>query len=221
MVDRWVRIELTNDSGRTIKKIAEHHCRGEWSADWAPPDVVPNGTLIPFQAQNFGGDAAPSAEGWIKFGIPYIDNDGNSAQDELYVYWDNPFIGLPTVKYVVSTQVVQPDCDYNKQPIDLSFPPRPSNFTVFEDLVASGNQTPLGVNLLQGGVPFAGGPVLAAIIFGGNQNEPNIFRIARLAPKPNSIGSFAKAWGFDSRLGLRRLIPDAPAISLRKYFGIA
>jgi hypothetical protein len=221
MPDRSVRIELTNTSGQTIKKTFEHHCHGNWTDGWAPPNEIPNNTSAPFQAENNAGDPLPAAEGYVTFGIPYRDKDNNPMQDELYLYWSNPFIGVPQVKGSVSTQPVQPDCDFQKQAIDLRFPPPPSSFTVFEDFEGEGGHGALlFTDLLHGGIPFFGGPVLATLIFGGWAQGESLSLYCTLANKPNSIGGFAHAWGFDPRLGLRRLIPDAPAISLRKYFGI-
>jgi hypothetical protein len=221
MPDRWVRFNLQNASGQTIKKIFEHHCHGNWTDGWAPPNEIPNNTGASFQAENNAGDPLPAAEGYVKFGIPYRDKNDKPQQDELYLYWNAPFIGEPWVNGSVSTQPVQPDCDFEKQRIDLQSPPLPSNWTIFENFEGSAQGGALfGTDLLHGGVPFVGGPVLATLIFTGFSQERSRTFDCTLVNKPNSIGGFSHAWGFDPRLGLRRLIPDAPVISLRKYFGI-
>src|SRR5215469_11224890 len=119
MPDRWVRFELQNASGQTIKKIFEHHCHGNWTDGWAPPNEIPDSTSAAFQAENNAGDPLPATEGYVKFGIPYTDKNNNPMQDELYLYWSARFLGIPRVKGSVSTKTLKSDCDFQQQPGDL------------------------------------------------------------------------------------------------------
>jgi hypothetical protein len=217
MPARSVNFTLTNSSGSTIAKTFEHHCHGQWTDGLSAPATIPNGATIVFQAES--GGILTGAEGYVKYGVPSTDTNGDPTQDELYLYWDNPFLGQTKASGLVSTQSVQPDCDFEKQP--PGFPPLPSRFAIFGQR-AGGPGAPLQAfwDFASGGIPFAGPLIDVAIIFGNVHNEPEATLILTLAPAPTSVGGFSVAWGFDPRRGLRALTRDAPVISLRNLFGI-
>ena len=71
-----------------------------------------------------------------------------------------------------------------------------------------------------GAIPIIGPLLDLAIIFGGVLETANVTLRVALGLAPDNVNGFAAGWGFDSRLGLRRLMADAPVISLRRFFGI-
>src|SRR5260370_13019356 len=113
MPARSMNISLTNASGITITKTFEHHCHGQYTDGMAPPGTIANGQTVVFQAESAG--VATGTEGYVKYGVPSgTDNNGNPTTDELYLYWDVPFIGTPKAIGTVSTASVQPDCDFDR-----------------------------------------------------------------------------------------------------------
>src|SRR5260370_23281712 len=126
MPARSVNITLANSSGSTITKTFEHHCHGQWTDGLSAPATIASGATAVFQAESAG--ILTGAEGYVKYGVPSTNTNGDPTQDELYLYWDNPFIGQTKASGLVSTQSVQPDCDFEKQP--PGFPPLPSRFAI-------------------------------------------------------------------------------------------
>jgi hypothetical protein len=142
-------------------------------------------------------------EGYVKFSIDTIG-------DTVYIYWDNPFVGVTTARGQVSTQDVEPDCDFEKTG-GSSFPPAESAFEIFQTFSGGGPGGPSGIGLI------AQLPIAPFIIFGtiGIQEDATIF--LTLGRKTSSLMTFAKHRGVDPSRGIRSFMMSAHTTSLKSF----
>jgi len=116
---RAFRVRLTNDSGFTLTKTFDHLCHGDWTPGLRPSDSIAVGQTVEWRSESSG--LATGTEAYVKYRI-------ESIGDTVYIYWDNPFtLGTTTAKGGVSTQDIEPDCDFEKTG-GSDFPPEQSNF---------------------------------------------------------------------------------------------
>jgi hypothetical protein len=142
-------------------------------------------------------------EGYVKFSIDTIG-------DTVYIYWDNPFVGVTTARGQVLTQDVEPDCDFEKTG-GSSFPPAESAFEIFQTFSGGGPGGPSGIGLI------AQLPIAPFIIFGtiGIQEDATIF--LTLGRKTSSLMTFAKHRGVDPSRGIRSFMMSAHTTSLKSF----
>jgi hypothetical protein len=151
---------------------------------------------------------ATGTEAYVKYSIDGIG-------DTVYIYWDNPFLlGVTHAKGQVSTQDVEPDCDFEKTPGGGTFSPPPSKFDLFRDFLSGGPGGPSGIGLVAE-VPFA--PI---IIFGTAGIIEDAFTALTLARKSNSLKTFALRRGVDASQGIRSSVLAAGQNSLRSIMGL-
>lgn len=145
MAERSFRIWLTNKSKHDLYLKDGHICEGDWTdpgGDWMPPNVIPSGTQSGWQSED--SHLLQGTEGWVRYniGIPQEVIPGGSTAppvklaDEIYIYWDNPYIATSKSsttrsKSAVSVSGTQPDCDASAgAPQGSNFPSPPE--TQFE-----------------------------------------------------------------------------------------
>jgi hypothetical protein len=204
MSARAFKIELLNVSGSHLTKTFDHLCGGDWTPSLRPPDSIPPGNRVVWRSESSG--IATGTEAYVKYRI-------DSFGDTVYIYWDNPFFGVTHAKGQVSTQDVEPDCDFETSP-GSSFSPPPSKFEIFQDFAAGGPGGPAGLGLMAE-IPFA--PV---IIFGTVGIQEDAFISLAVAPKPSSLRSFSLRRGVDPSQGIRSPMLAAGSNSLRSIMGI-
>jgi hypothetical protein len=212
---RAFNVWLINGTEVTISKTFDHLCGGDWTPALSPPSSIPANSQVLFRSESAG--IATGTEGYVKYGIPSFDSNNNPTQDELYIYWDNPFaFGVTHGLAQVSTQGIQPDCDYTKTAGNV-FPPPPSRFQVFKQSAAGpgGSLEPFW--------ELAAGPIFAVpILFGNLGIVDEGTMILELAPVPNpaSVRSFAMNRGFDVSKGLRAFTGYVSGVSMKTYMGL-
>ncbi len=205
MAARAFRVEFANGSGSSLTKTFDHLCGGDWTPSLRPPDSIPAGSTVVWRSESSG--IATGTEAYVKYRI-------DSVGDTVYIYWDNPFLfGVTHAKGQVSTQDVEPDCDFEKSS-GSSFSPPPSGFDIFQTASSGGPGGPAGIGFVAE-IPFA--PV---IIFGtvGIQEDASIS--LTLAPKTRSLRPFALRRGVDPGRGIRTPMHAAGSNSLRSTMGI-
>jgi hypothetical protein len=121
---RSYRVFLSNNTDFDLIKTDSHLCGGEWTSDeWTPPASIPARTQKGWQSESDG--IATGTEGWVKYrlALPDLVIPGGTPPppklgDEVYVYWDNPFLGSPFIKRsatltrsAVTLSGTKPDCD--------------------------------------------------------------------------------------------------------------
>jgi hypothetical protein len=214
MSQRAFNIFLINNSGVTISKTFDHLCGGDWTPALSPPPSIPDGKQVEFRSESAG--IATGTEGYVKYGIPSFDSDHNPTQDELYIYWDNPYLGTNTAITQVSTQGIQPDCDFDKTG-GSGFPPPPSRFKISRgDAAVDGS----GLDPVWGVVL---GPIYALpILFGqiGKVDEATLILELAPVPNPTSVMMFARERGFDLTKGLRAFTGNVAGVSMKTFLGL-
>ncbi len=106
MPARTYDIFLRNESGSTLTKTFDHLCHGSFTPGLAPPDSIASSQEIRLKAESDG--FATGTEGYVKYSI--------GGRDTVYIYWDNPFtLGVTHLKTQVSTEDIEPDCDFEKK----------------------------------------------------------------------------------------------------------
>jgi hypothetical protein len=211
---RAFNVLLWNNSGVTITKTFDHLCHGDWTPLLSPPNSIPANTEVKFRSESSG--IATGTEGYVKYAIPSFDRNNNPTQDELYIYWDNPFVGNTQGRAQVSTADIQPDCDFDKTG-GSQFPPLPSRFEIYHYQAAGpgGSLEPFW--------EVAAGPLFALPIWFGNlANTDEGTLVLELAPVPNpaSVRAFAQHRGFDLNKGLRAFTGNVPVVSLKTFMGL-
>ncbi|HXG30801.1 MAG TPA: hypothetical protein VNK81_04075 [Thermodesulfobacteriota bacterium] len=114
MPARTVTIDIQNATDIVLTKSAEHHCWGEWTPALNPHDQILPGEVHRFKSES--GGPITGTEGYVKYQLQYesFAADGNpvSHNDTLYIYWNNPIMGVTEVKAFISDGTdVRPDCD--------------------------------------------------------------------------------------------------------------
>jgi hypothetical protein len=112
MAVRQYTIQLANYSGNTLTLLTHKFCDGEWSSGMAAPSSIPTGRVVTFRAES---DAVlRGTEGYVIYSCPDNSNDPSiTSQDpagtptQLYVYWDNPYIGTTRAGVIVSTADIE------------------------------------------------------------------------------------------------------------------
>lgn len=205
MSARAFRFKLQNNSGHVLTKTFDHLCGGDWTPSLRPPDSIPVGAEVTWRSESSG--VGTGTEAYVKYRIEGVG-------DTVYIYWDNPFLGGVTqAKGQVSTEDVQPDCDFEKSSGN-TFPPPPSNFDIFQTFAAGGPGGPAGIGFIAQ-IPFA--PV---IIFGtvGIQEDATIG--LTLGGKVRTLAAFASRRGVDASKGIRSAVLATGKNSLRAVMGL-
>ncbi len=103
---RSVRVHVYNESSYlTMQRTALQSCSGTWTDGWAPPptSIAPGKDSL-FQAESDG--VATGAIGYIKFDLVAA----NGKHGMVYLYWDNPYLGVTNFKIKTDKQDVTVDC---------------------------------------------------------------------------------------------------------------
>jgi hypothetical protein len=103
---RSVRVHVYNESSYlTMQRTALQSCSGAWTDGWAPPptSIAPGKDSL-FQAESDG--VATGAIGYIKLDL--VAADGKHGM--VYLYWDNPYLGVTNFKIKTDKQDVTVDC---------------------------------------------------------------------------------------------------------------
>jgi hypothetical protein len=205
MSARAFRFTLQNESGHSLTKSFDHLCGGDWTPSLRPPDSIATDRQAAWRSESAG--VATGTEAYVKYII-----DG--AGDTVYIYWDNPFaFGVTHAKGQVSTQDVEPDCDF-QGPSGSTFPPPPSKFELFQSFASGGPGGPSGIGLIAE-LPFA--PIL---VFGTAGIQEDAFMSLTLSRKSNSLRTFALRRGVDASKGIRTAVLGTGKNSLRSIMGL-
>lgn len=126
---RSVRVHIYNESSYlTMQRTALQSCSGGWTDGWAaPPDTIAPGANSLFQAESDG--VATGAIGYIKFDLLAA----NGKHGMVYLYWDNPYMGVTTFKLRTDQMDVPVDCgptDQNASTFGDSSNPPPLDFGI-------------------------------------------------------------------------------------------
>ncbi len=132
---RNFRVFLSNNTDFDLHRTAHVLCSalgGDsiWtSGDWEPPEIIPARSERAWQSESSG--IATGTEGFVKYRIAKPRSDvipGGppplpNLEDELYIYWVNPFMASPAssspptkAKCAIDPDGVNLDCDPDGQP---------------------------------------------------------------------------------------------------------
>lgn len=128
MAARQYTISFRNQSGSTLTLLSKNLCGGEWTGGQAPPNSIPTGQSVAIGSQSDG--TATGTEGYVI----YVAGDGT----QLYIYWDNPFIGTTRAASLVSN--VDIESNFLQGNCSASYPSGGSTFSAtpaFEVVPAS------------------------------------------------------------------------------------
>jgi hypothetical protein len=204
MSARAFRFTLQNESGHSLTKSFDHLCHGDWTPSLRPPDSIPAGQQAEWRSESAG--TATGTEAYVKYTI-----DG--VGDTVYIYWDNPFaFGVTHAKGQVSTQDVEPDCDFEKTP-GSTFSPPPSKFELFKNFELGGPGGPSGIGFI------AEIPLAPIIVFGTVGIRDDAFISLTLARRSNSLKTLALRRGVDATQGIRSSVLATGNNSLRSIMG--
>lgn len=102
---RYVLRNQTTDC--SLNLISQHRCFGDWTPGWEPPGAINAGEERGFQGES--GTIVSGTEGWVKYGI--TNNSDGSIPGLIYLYWNNPYLGVTYQKLSLSGSDVRADCD--------------------------------------------------------------------------------------------------------------
>ncbi len=203
MAARTVQIILTNHSGFALTKSFDHLCHGDWTPQLRPPDTIADGAKVTWKSES--GGIATGTEAYVKY---TIDRNG----DTVYIYWDNPFtLGVTTAKCLVSTQDIEPDCDFEKTKGGAAFPPPPSMF-------ALARTDEVG----EGGEKFFEVPLAPLLVLGDGGIVDHKVVDLTLEQKTTSLRTFALRRRMDLTTGIRSHLSSSSIAprSLRSLMGL-
>jgi hypothetical protein len=204
MAARTVQILLTNHSGFALTKSFDHLCGGDWTPQLRPPDTIADGAKVTWKSES--GGIATGTEAYVKYTV-----DGNG--DTVYIYWDNPFtLGVTKVTHLVSTQDIEPDCDFEKTKGGAAFPPPPSKFDLFKTLDGVG----------EGGEGFFEVPLAPLLVLGDGGIIDHKVVDLTLGQKTTSLRTFALRRRMDLTTGIRSHLSSSSIAprSLRSLMGL-
>jgi hypothetical protein len=109
MPERTSRVIIHNKTSYfKLVKTFDHLCHGDWTpGGWVPPQVIGPGQAGGIQSES--GGIATGTEGYVKYDVVW----GARREGMIYVYWDNPFLGVTHPKFATNGSDVLPDCDYD------------------------------------------------------------------------------------------------------------
>ena len=142
MPQRSFRVVIANPTqDLNLTQTFAHLCHGQWTGGWTPPATIPPGGSGSMQSESHG--FMTGTEGYVKYDVFQTDQFGaNTRLGMIYVYWDNPWMGITHFWYRHALGDVYPDCDFTI-PTGHFFPP----------------DTTSPVNFLFGFVAYLGGTV--------------------------------------------------------------
>ncbi|GIF72450.1 AbfB domain-containing protein [Asanoa siamensis] len=108
MPARVGRVVILNRTSyfRLVKSFS-HLCGGEWTpGGWEPPQVIEPGRSGGMQSESDG--VATGTEGYAKYDVIW----GARREGMIYVYWNNPYLGVTRPRFATHASDVLPDCDY-------------------------------------------------------------------------------------------------------------
>jgi hypothetical protein len=108
MPERTARIVINNRTGSLrLVKTFDHLCWGEWTpGGWRPPAAIEPGAIGGMQSESDG--VLSGTEGYVKYDI--LSSGGRAGM--IYIYWDNPWLGVTRPRFAVHASDVAPDCDF-------------------------------------------------------------------------------------------------------------
>ena len=247
MAVRAYNITLANFSGKAITLAGQNLCHGEWSANQAPPARIEVGQTVTFRSESDG--IMTGCEGFVKYECPDGSTDPSITPEnldgtptELYLYFDNPYIGTTTAAAFVTTGdvAVNGGCSATTPSSSGSgFAPPPTVYRVAPSSGWSGGTLsdlyPLSSGagasgeaygqFASGAIPVVGPIIYLADLFGNAGNMPDAVNYFQLSLQPQffgnpaSIRKYMKDRGLDMSKGLRGLTMNPkkdPVTSVRK-----
>ena len=245
MAVRAYTISFINHSGTTMTLMSSNTCSGEWSAGKAPPSSIPSGSTVTIGSESDG--FLTGTEGFVI----YKCQDPSAGVTQLYLYWDNPYIGTTRAGSLISTADIssiflQGNCSASYPDSSGSgFAPPPSSFVIQPASSWSSETSGGTLSYLYPASSGAGetgeawkqlssgliNPVFwFADVFGNVGNEPdalNYFLFSLQPPPTGTPASMRKFFidrGADLTKGLRELIikpANSASISARAMMGLS
>jgi hypothetical protein len=201
---RSFEISLHNNSGFALTRTFDHLCHGIWTPALRPPDTIQNDVRAMWKSESDG--VATGTEGYVKYRI-----EGNG--DTVYLYWNNPFaFGETWAKSQVSTEDIEPDCDFEKKVGVAVVPPQPSRFECPKTIEGQGE----GAGILEFIWQV---PLIPFFLFGNQRISEHAGVSLALVRKANNLKTFASRRRIDLSRGIRSLAPGVPVISLKAVMG--
>jgi hypothetical protein len=230
MPARAYNITLANFSGTTLTLTGQNLCHGEWSTNMAAPGTIKTGQTVTFRTESDG--FLTGTEAFVKYETGASSSDG--PQTELYIYWDNPYIGTTNAAaFATSGDVpVNGGCSATTPSSSSSSgstfgppPTAPTNYQVqpasgwssgtLSELfpISSGEGEAGGAfkDLAAGVIPVVGIVDLIGTIFGNVGNAPdavNYFQFSlqsKYFGDPASLRKFLSDRGLNMSKGLRTI----------------
>ncbi len=217
MPARNYRVTLYNKTDVPLNLREQHLCFGDWTpGGWTPPAKIEPGSSGAWQSES--GGAFSGTEGWVKYTSDDVLHPERNSQ--VYVHWQVPYIGSPTIPGVdrsssqVSLGDVLPHCDAGETSGGSTFGSGDVPFNVRIAYVShdDNSQPSLGAILTAYSNPIS---TLAAFGLG---IESHLFVTLELIVK-KSVRS-ALPLGYDGARGLHALAVLAKTPSVRKFLGM-
>lgn len=108
MATRTFRVYLINQTPIPLKRVQLAVDHGDWTAPWYAPDTVAPGQTVGWQTESSGdipivGSIGTGTQGSITLQLEdaghFFSGPGQTDvghEDQLYIFWDTPFLGLTT-----------------------------------------------------------------------------------------------------------------------------
>lgn len=244
MAVRAYTIIFANQSGNTLTLVSTNTCSGEWSAGKAPPSSIPTGKTVTIGSESDG--LLTGTEGYVVYSCP----DPTAGVTQVYLYWDNPYIGTTRAGSLVSTSDIpstflQGNCSASYPDSSGSgFAPPPSSFVVQPtrgwtsetggsnlNYIYPNSQGPgeTGEAWKQFGSSLISPVFLFAAVFdvGNDPDALNYFGFSLAPPSmgnPASLRKFLEDRGSDLTKGLSELVSkpaNNAALSVRTMMGLS
>jgi hypothetical protein len=181
MPQRIGRVIIHNTSSHfKLVKTFSHLCHGEWTpGGWEPPAIIEPGSSGAMQSESAG--IATGTEGYVKYDVIWDAR----REGMIYLYWDNPYLGVTHPRFATNASDVLPDCDYDT-------PSDSSTFTV--DKALRFHLVPTGYRHTEGGGDItAPGDLLAGFAAGPIGGVGLLFGLVGIVKDP--------VWEFELREG--------------------
>jgi LGFP repeat len=193
MPERIGRVVVRNTSGslRLVKTFA-HLCHGDWTpGGWQPPAFIEPGATGGMQSES--GGVLTGTEGYAKYDV--VDLAGR-RHGMIYLYWDNPWVGVTHPRFATNAGDVFPDCDFDA----------PTDSSVFQvDTSLSFHLAPVAYRHTHGGGDVTSpGDLAAAFLAGPVGGIALLFGLKGIVKDP--------VWEYELRDGLPTFHPPVAVI---------
>lgn len=216
---RSVKITIRNATKFSFTKLKGDDstlCHGCFTDPFSfPPTISPCEAVTWFAESNF---PATGTEGWVKYQV--VPFKGQTLNDTILIYWDNPFVGNTFFGYQASSQndldpkkLWQADCGDD---VHLVFEGQPSQFDFFAPYPAILNDQLVG--LTQGDLDGKSGSTIVILPFPWQDQlyAHAWFDIGITDKTDSSMNLVCQSLSLDPKKGLRALAPGIHSFSLRQ-----